>query len=797
MADKDRSKEELLAELQALRSRVTELENQMSLEAADRELLQLYQLLIEMSPDAMIILQDERHAYVNPAFTKIFGYTQDEMKDESNFLKLVPDQEKAAIRRLYEDRLSGKTVPRTYRSDLIAKDGSLVPCETSAERIEYHGRPAGLVILRDISERTKAKKELQNAYNAKMEIEKKVEQRTAQWQATHDKLQESDIHYRTLVETMNEGLMAENAQGEISYCNDRICEMLGCRRSQLIGRPTLDFISPTDKSFYQQQTAIRSKTTSAQYKLHLLAPDRRRIPVSVSVKPLFNERGAYEGNFAVITDITKIKQAEAASQLSEQKYRTLFEQAADSIVLFDVEQGEIVEFNDKACTTLGYTREEFAALGISEIEVNESAEEIHRHIAKIYAQGSDLFETRHRTKTGEILSIQVKTKATILQGKPYIQSIWRDITKQKQVEDQMRRLLSAIEQSTEGIAISDLEGNLQFINRSFAHMHGYDPQELLGANLSNFHTPEQMPTFNAANEQTKRTGSYNGEIWHVRRDGCVFPGLMHKSLLRDAPGKAVGMIGILTDISELKKITRELSQLREQIYLVERISQVSMLGAALAHELNQPLSVIRLLMQENRDMLNEMSYPAAVRDNCNEVLSAVSRTVDIIHRYRHYASLPRKKRTKNINLVQLAQRMRQMLWENARMAKVDIYLDLPEDMLLLEGDISEIEQIFFILMQNAIQAADGRQEHNLRIQGEIRAEKIILQFADDCGGIPPENRDKIFEPFFTTKPSGKGTGLGLSILERILRDNNGGVELENQPDQGSVFIVTLPVTMPE
>lgn len=79
----------------------------------------------------------------------------------------------------------------------------------------------------------------------------------------------------------------------------------------------------------------------------------------------------------------------------------------------------------------------------------------------------------------------------------------------------------AAEQSTEGMAIVDLEGNLIFLNNSFANMHGYDPDELIGKNLSIFHTPDQMPSVNAANRELRETGTFSGEIWHTRRDGTV------------------------------------------------------------------------------------------------------------------------------------------------------------------------------------------------------------------------------------------------------------------------------------
>ena len=134
----------------------------------------------------------------------------------------------------------------------------------------------------------------------------------------------------------------------------------------------------------------------------------------------------------------------------------------------------------------------------------------------------------------------------------------------RQAEERLWFLSSAVEQSSEGIAIADLEGNLLFVNDAFAAMHGYDtPQELAGKHLSIFHTSEQMPAVEAANRQIRETGEFSGEIWHVRRDGAVFPTLMHNSLLRDDAGNPVGLIGTLRDITARKRVEEDLRRLKE------------------------------------------------------------------------------------------------------------------------------------------------------------------------------------------------------------------------------------------
>ncbi|MBL7171054.1 MAG: PAS domain S-box protein [Candidatus Omnitrophica bacterium] len=125
-------------------------------------------------------------------------------------------------------------------------------------------------------------------------------------------------------------------------------------------------------------------------------------------------------------------------QESEARYRALFEQAADSIVLIDVETGALVEFNDRAHENLGYTRKEFQKLKLPDFEAIESPEQVAKHIEKIVRKGSDTFETKHRTKSGEIKNILVRSRAIPIAGRNYIQSIWSDITEHKRDEEMLK-----------------------------------------------------------------------------------------------------------------------------------------------------------------------------------------------------------------------------------------------------------------------------------------------------------------------------------------------------------------------
>jgi len=174
------------------------------------------------------------------------------------------------------------------------------------------------------------------------------------------------------------------------------------------------------------------------------------------------------------------QQAEEALRESEERYRTIFELAADCIVLIDGETGELVEFNERALDNLGFSREEFEKLKIPDFEVIESAEEVAKHIKKIIKEGSDSFETKHRTKSGEIRDIQVSSRGISIRGKNFVQSIWRNISEHKRAEE-------ALHQSDREMRIRNRIAQI-FLTTSGDEMYGEVLQVVLEAMESKYGT---------------------------------------------------------------------------------------------------------------------------------------------------------------------------------------------------------------------------------------------------------------------------------------------------------------------
>ncbi len=227
----------------------------------------------------------------------------------------------------------------------------------------------------------------------------------------------------------------------------------------------------------------------------------------------------------------------------------------------------------------------------------------------------------------------------------------------------------------------------------------------------------------------------------------------------------------------------------------EWLASIGMLSATLTHELIQPLNALQLVLHDASGKLTGLSCPEVIRQDLQDALTACSRIGAMVSRFRCLAQRPENHKQTEVHLQQVAERTFRLLEPGAKQARVQFWTENLESLPTIWMPENEIDQFFFALAQNAVQAADGTKECHLLITGASQEDMILLRFQDNCGGIEPVYLPRIFEPFFTTKPPGQGMGLGLCIARRIIYQRGGQISVESQWGEGTTFTVLVPRKM--
>jgi len=387
--------------------------------------------------------------------------------------------------------------------------------------------------------------------------------------------------------------------------------------------------------------------------------------------------------------------------------------------------------------------------------------------------------------------------------------------KRLQVENELResqKLYRAlIETAFAGIGITDVEENLTFANPALGDIMGYGVDELIGINLSRFVEGEEYNRYQELTEQ-RLQGFRNAYETRVRRrDGSLINVLISGSPLADEDGEFIGVLTVVFDITELRRAEQELernkraytdqleamvrertNQLEEaQAKLIQsaKLAAVGQLAAGVAHEINNPVGVLLMKLKFLLSVAKRENLTAKAMATLDIAVEQAGRIADIVQDLLNFSRTPTD-RPQSLNLnerIHSSLRLSHRLLTDRR---IDLHLDLCEELPSVLGDPVEFEQVLINLLNNAVEAmADGGELH---LASHAEAGQVVISLRDTGEGIEAEDLGSIFDPFFTTKNFGEGTGLGLSISYGIVQKMGGSIEVESELGSGAVFHIRLP-----
>ncbi|MBK9305838.1 MAG: PAS domain S-box protein [Nitrospira sp.] len=654
-------------------------------------------------------------------------------------------------------------------------------------------------------------------------------------------LRESQERFELAAQAANDGIWDWDILTGDQYWSERHLQLLGLERSTFT--PTyaswISLVHPDDAKWVQQATQH-----------HLDTHEPYDIEVRVRIKDgsyrWFRDRGQAVWDASgrpvrmvgSISDVTERRQAEeaiwkahaeleqrvvertmelaAANRALEEEIvqrkraedrlqRTQYavDHAADQIFVID-SNGHLLDVNESACNRLGYTKEELLTMSVMDIDPDFPPEAWNACWAAVTREGQRRIETRHRSKSGEIYPVEVVANYLCHNGQELDCAIVRDITERKRAEELVRaselRYKILTEATFDGVALHD-EGVLLEVNPGLERMFGYGPGELIGRSIVDLIADESRDMV-IANMRSGVNGPY--EAMARRKDGTIFPG---EVVVRPYHyrGKEVRLVAG-RDITERKHLeverlrythelerqvaerTAEIAKLESQRAQTEKLAAMGRLAAGVAHEINNPIAGIKNAFTLVKQAVDQAHPHYEFVGMIDREIARVSSIVQ--HMYQLFR--PESGKAEPIDLQTMTNDIQALFAKRLQQRRLTLTIDVDPCLERLCVPRGDLLQVLLNLLNNAIDCSRdaGRITLILRVEPEM----IRVAVSDEGAGIPPDVLPHIFDPFYTTKMGNdqKNMGLGLSVSRSLVMAMGATIDVETQPNQGSIFSILIP-----
>ena len=729
----------------------------------------IYRSLIDFAlPDALFVHdQDGRFIEVNGRACDRLGYTKDELLS-MGVADIERDIDVAFAKTQWGRLRDGQSMILFGRHR--RKDGSTFPVEIHFGCHESGRQRFFICVVRDIAEQRR----------------------------TTEALRLSEERFRKVFQHASIGIAIADWSGNFQQCNPAYCRLVGYTEEEL---KTVDFarlIHPDDQAanFTEMRLLWSGQAPDFRIENRYIRKDGRVVWAQKFVSALPDDTGKPVFMLVLVNDITERKHVEMALAEREAQYRAVIETAADGFWMLDG-NGRILATNEAYARRSGYTQEELQGMNIAALEARESSEGVARHLEKLRRDGSDLFETWHRAKNGELWPVEVVTACWPKAGRIF--AFLRDISERRQAEQALQqseaRFRATFEQAAVGIAHVAPDGRWLRMNRKLCEILGYSQEELQKKKFQEMSDPDELDT-----QLTRMKQMLSGEVSNVtlekryrRKDGDVVWANLTIALTRTPDGKPDYFISVIEDISERKRTEAALQALYTEMEQLTHFQIANQTAAAFAHELNQPLNAVASYAEAALRLLRAGNpRPERLTHAIEASAQQAQRAGRVVREFM--AFMNQKEVTtepQDLNAIVYAVLSRV---EADGFNTASFHLDLSPSLPPVRANRVQVEKVLTNLIENSIEAMReaGISAGSITVSVCTSAEEAMAQvtITDSGPGIDRQAAHRIFEPFFSTKPH--GLGMGLAISRTIIEWHGGQLWVDSRPGDGASFHFTLP-----
>ena len=733
-------------------------------EASLRESEAKFRMLAEQSPNMIFINQGGKVVYANKKCADLMGYRREEFySPDFDFLSLIAEESLETVRQNFNRHLDGEELP-PYEYRLRTKSGSSLDGLHTTALIDYDGKPAILGIITDITSRRAAESEL--------------------------------AMLREAVESSGEVVFMTDRDGLFTYVNEEFTRLYGYAKDEVVGK-----LKPSILRSGGQHEASRGTLWQPLYSGKIVRREfqnktkaGRVIDIEGTFSPILDDAGTISGYLAIQRNISHRKEAEAALQQSEERFRALIEKSSDVIGVVSAEGINLYK-SPSVKRVMGYDPAELVGRPTAELihpddtlEVNE----LLRLLIRFPDEGRSAV-VRYKHKDGSWRWIEAD--ATNHLEDPAIGGIvinYRDITEQRVAEEKIHEQAALLDISQDAIFVRDMENHIIYWNKGAEEVYGWSADQALGQSADRLLYKEVTQQALDAERIVMEAGEWFGELNQIRKDRSPITVQSRWTLIRDRRGRPTSKLIVNTDITEKKR-------LEKQFLRTQRMESVGTLASGIAHDLNNILAPITMSLHLLRSKLPEDADQRIL----DTLESSAQRGADLIKQVLTFS--------RGIEMERTILQVRHLLNDIRRFSKetfpanIEVLSEFPRDLWTISGDATQIHQILLNLCVNSRDAMPNGgtlrigaenflvDEQYVQMNQEAKVGPYIVITVSDTGvGMTSEVRDRIFEPFFTTKEVGKGTGLGLSTVFALAKNHGGFVTVNTEPGQGSTFRVFLP-----